>query len=157
TLLTAAGEVMVLAMGTMFKGAALAEQGHTEDGLALLRQGWSALQAIGSRMLSSEFLLIVTRVYGGMGRAEEGLAAIAEAEVFITESEERWDEAELYRLKGELMLQHLNVPSPEFKVPSRQHPTSRLQTEAEAEPCFLKAIDIARQQQAKSWELRAAT
>jgi len=158
TLLSAAGEVMMLAMGTMFKGAALAEQGHTADGLALLQQGWSAVQAIGSRMYSSNFRLMMARVYGGMGRTEEGLAAIAEAEAFIAESEERWDEAELYRLKGELMLQQqFKVQSSEFKIPSTQHPSSRLQTEAEAEACFLKGIDIARQQQAKSWELRAAT
>jgi len=141
SLSTATEEVMVIPVGTMFKGTALAEQGHTEDGLALLQQGWSDLQAIGSRIWSSNFLLMMARVYGGMGRAEEGLAAIAEAEVFIAESEERWEEAELYRLKGELTLQS-KVQGPKSKV-------------EEAEAYFLKAIEISRRQQAKSLELRA--
>jgi predicted ATPase len=47
------------------------------------------------------------------------------------------------------------VQSAECKIPSPQHPTPRTQAEAEAEACFLKAIEIARQQQAKSLELRA--
>ena len=153
TLLTAAGEVMVLAMGTMIKGAAVAEQGHTEDGLALLQQGWNALQAIGSRMLSSNFLLMRARVYGGMERTEEGLAALAEAEAFIAESEERWDEAELYRLRGELMLAQSKVQGSKSKVKNPQSTIHNPQSEAEAH--FLKAVEIARQQQAKSLELRA--
>ena len=66
----------------------------------------------------------------------------------VEKNEERWNEAELYRLKGELTIQKLSVISSQLSVPS---------TQAEAEECFLKAIDIARQQQAKSLELRATT
>jgi hypothetical protein len=68
------------------------------------------------------------------------------------------EEAELYRLRGELTLQKFRVSSFEFQVlPSPQPLTPNPQAEAEAEACFLKAIEIARHQQAKSLELRATT
>jgi len=77
---------------------------------------------------------------------------VAEALTAVDNTEERFYEAELYRLRGELMLQkEFNVQSSEFKVPSSQHPTCNIQ----AEECFLKAIEVARKQQAKSLELRA--
>jgi predicted ATPase len=65
----------------------------------------------------------------------------------------------VYRLKGELTLQKLSVVRPRLSVPSTQRPTSSTQAEAEreVEACFLKAIAIARRQQAKVYELRAAT
>jgi predicted ATPase len=88
------------------------------------------------------------------GQAKEGLRVVAEALALVEKNGERWHEADLYRLKGELTLQkewsvvssQLSVPSPQPLVPS---PAS------EAEECILKAIDIARKQQAKSLELRA--
>jgi predicted ATPase len=92
---------------------------------------------------------MLARTYGWLGRTEEGLAVLAEAEVFIAETGERWEEAELYRLKGELTLQQRQGES--------QKVDSQKSKEEEAEACFLQAIDVARQQQAKSWELRAAT
>ena len=77
----------------------------------------------------------------------------------VEKNEERWTEAELYRLKGELTLHksrvgiaHQDVTVAEAGTVGKAHPTG----EEEAEACFLKAIDIARKQQAKSWELRAA-
>ncbi len=101
---TATEQVMTIALGTMFKGAALTEQGH-KDGLAVLQQGWSALQAIGTRIYGSVFLLMLAHAYELLGQTEKGLATIAEAEAYIAETGERWYEAELYRLKGELLLQ----------------------------------------------------
>jgi rubrerythrin len=69
---------------------------------------------------------------------------------------ERAHEAELYRLNGELTLQQFKVQSSRFKVANSQPLIPNPQTEVEAETCFLKAIEIARRQSAKSWELRAA-
>ena len=63
-------------------------------------------------------------------------------------------EAELYRVKGELTLQKLSVASSQLSVPHTQHRALSTQ-EVEAEACFQKAIEIARRQQAKLWELRA--
>src|SRR5262249_36882788 len=87
------------------------------------------------------------------GQAEEGLSVLAEALAVVDKTEERFYEAELYRLKGELTLQQfkvqgstLNVDNPHSAIPIPQ---------SEAEACFLKAIEIARQQSAKSLELRA--
>ena len=69
---------------------------------------------------------------------------LAEALTVVDKTGERFYEAELYRLKGELTLQQFKVQGSKFKVD-------------EAEECFLKAIEVARRQQAKSLELRAAT
>jgi predicted ATPase len=73
-----------------------------------------------------------------VGRCEEGLTLLAEALALTNDREERRWEAELYRLKGEILLVHA----------AAHH--------AEAETCFRQALDVARHQQAKSWELRAA-
>ena len=67
------------------------------------------------------------------------MSILAEAQELVTQRGECWSDAELYRLKGALLL--------------RQSPDNQ----AEAEECFHNAIVIARQQQAKSWEFRAAT
>jgi len=73
----------------------------------------------------------------------------------VDKSGERFYEAELYRLKGELTLQQSGVRSPASAVPSTQHLTPSTQAEAEAEACFHKALEITRLQSAKSLELRA--
>jgi predicted ATPase len=92
-----------------------------------------------------------------MGRAEEGLAVLAQALVIEEKTGERTFEAEVYRLKGELTLQQFDVQGTKFKVANTQHPAPSTQAEVEqaAEECFLKTI--AQKQQAKSLELRAAT
>jgi ATP/maltotriose-dependent transcriptional regulator MalT len=80
---------------------------------------------------------------------------LADALSLVDKNGERMYEAELYRLKGQLTLQTLQVSGSRFQVTNPQPPTPSTQAEAEAEACFLKAIEIARQQQAKSLELRA--
>ena len=80
---------------------------------------------------------------------------LAEALAIVNKTGERFYEAELYRLKGELTLAQSSVQGLASSVTSTQHPTPSTQAEAEAEACFLKAIEIARRQQAKSLELRA--
>ena len=73
-----------------------------------------------------------------MGQPETGLPMLTEALTLIDQTGERWYESECYRLKGELLLQQ-----------NADH-------HADAETCFHHAIAIAQNQQAKSWELRAA-
>jgi predicted ATPase len=111
--------------------------------------------------------------YGQGGQAEEGLRVVAEALAVVEKTEERWNEAELYRLKGMLTLQSRQVSDKSrtgLKQVQDKSQTSQGKSddtnpqpltpnpyaEAEAEACFLKAIEIARRQQAKSLELRAA-
>jgi class 3 adenylate cyclase/predicted ATPase len=131
-----------LALGTILQGWALAAQGQAEEGIALLHQGLAALQAIGTELGRTYFLAMLAEAYGKEGKAKEGLTVLAEALAQVEKTEERFYEAELYRLRGTLTLQS-KVSSPKPQV------------EEEAKACFLKAIDIARRQQAKSLELRA--
>ena len=136
------------------RGWALAEQGQGEEGIAQLRQGLAAGRAAGAELQRSYFLALLVEAYGKVGQTEEGLTVLAEALAVVDKNEERYWEAELYRLKGELVLQS-GVRRPKSPTPNTQHPAPSTQAEAEAEACFHKAIEVARKQQAKSLELRA--
>jgi class 3 adenylate cyclase/predicted ATPase len=158
SLSTDQGFPLWLGMATVFLGKALAEQGQEEAGTVQIRQGVAMLQAIGVGTALPYYLALLAEAYGKTGQTEEGLALLTEALVHAHKYAERLYKAELYRLKGELTLQQqLKVESPKSKVPNTQPLTPNPQAEAEAEACFLKAIEIARKQQAKSWELRAST
>jgi predicted ATPase len=86
------------------------------------------------------YLALLAGAHAIVGQTAEGLDAIAEALALVASTKERFYEAEIYRLKGELLLKQ---GGPD--------------TAAEAETCFRQALDIAQVQSAKSWELRAAT
>ena len=107
-------------------------------GLSQLREGRAAYRATGAELLRSVFLGLLAESYAQGGQFEAGLATVVEALGVVESTGEQEYEAELYRLKGEPTLQ-------------------QSQDIAEAEQCFHKALEIARHQQAKSWELRAAT
>ena len=143
------------AWGMVMHGWALAEQGKHEEGITAMREGLVAYEATGAGMGKTLFLSLLADAYGKAGQPEAGLQSLSEALEFLNKANEHAYEAELYRLRGELTLQQFKVQSSEFQVPSPQPLTPSTQTEAEAEACFLKAIEIARTQQAKSWELRA--
>jgi len=98
---------------------------------------------MGAGLFQSHYLILLAEEYGKAGQAEEGLVALAEALTVVDKSGERFYEAELYRLKGELTLQWSSV----------QRLASGVRKQAEE--CFQKAIEIAQRQQAKSLELRA--
>src|SRR4030095_3158473 len=98
-------------------------------GITQMRQGLAALQAFGSEIERPCFLALLAEACGKAGQAEKGLAALAEALSMVDKSGERFYEAEVYRLKGELTLQS-------------QVPGSKSQVEKEVEECFLKAIEI---------------
>jgi predicted ATPase len=131
-----------LEWGTILRGWALADQGQGEEGLVQMHQDLDGYRATGGELARPYFLTLLTEAYGKVGQAEEGLSALAEALTLVNKTGERFYEAEVYRLKGTLTLQS-KVQGPRSKV------------EKEAEECFLKAIEIAHRQQAKSWELRA--
>jgi class 3 adenylate cyclase/predicted ATPase len=140
TLATEQGFSFYLGLNTILQGWIIAEQGKTEEGVAHLRQGMAALEATGGGTLSSPFPVLLAEAYNKVGQAEEGLSVVAEVLAEVHQDQSR-HESELYRLKGTLTLQS-KVPSPKSQV-------------EEAEACFLKAIEIARRQSAKSLELRA--
>jgi predicted ATPase len=144
----------------MFRGEALAAQGRKEEGIAEIRQGLIAYQATGAELGRPGHLARLARAYKQMGQVEEGLSVLAEALALVDKTGERHNEAELCRLKGELTLQSKQVED-KSKASRRQVKNKAeipsTQAEAEAEACFHKAIEIARKQQTKSWELRATT
>jgi predicted ATPase len=154
TLSTEQGFAEWLGGGSVLRGWALAEQGQREEGIAQMRQGLAAYQAIGIEVIRAANLCLLAEAYGKAGQAEEGLTVLAEALAVVDKTGERMYEAELYRLKGQLTLQQFQVSSFKFQV--QESPKSEVRSpESEAEECFLKAIEIARKQQAKSLELRA--
>jgi predicted ATPase len=124
--------------GIFWWGWGLAAQGRGEEGIAEMRKGLGTRQATGSVVNRPTWLALLAEAHGGIGQIEEGLHLLAEALALVKETGVRYYEAEMYRLKGELLLKQA-VPD-----------------ECQAEACFHQALDVARQQQAKSLELRAA-
>ena len=116
----------------------------------------------GSRAVRPYFLALLAEAYGKVGQAEEGLTVLAEALAMVDKTGERCYEAELYRLQGRANAVQSRVQSLERSPESQKSEITDPQPltpepQGEAEACFLKAIEIARKQQAKSLELRAAT
>src|SRR5262249_28054874 len=132
-----------LAVGTVHRGLALAEQGQVEEGIAQICQGMATMRATGAELERSYYLALLAEAYGKAGQAEEGLTLLDEALAVMHKTGDRFHEAELYRLKGELTLAQSSVQGLASSV------------QKEAEECFWKAINIACRQQAKSLELRA--
>jgi predicted ATPase len=164
TLSTEQGFPYWLANGTMVRGGALTEQGQVEEGIAHIQQGLAAFRAMGAEVGVTWSLAILAEAHGKVGQVGEGLAVLAEALDLVDKTGERVKEAELYRLKGQLTLQQESkeqgARSKEQKLenpnPRSQILNPKSQAEGEAEAYFLKAIEVARKQQAKSLELRAA-
>ena len=156
---TEQGFAQWVAYGTVVRGWALAEQGQWEEGIVQMRQGLAAWRATGAELAVPEILTTLAEAYGKAAQTEEGLTVVAEALALVDKNKEHCSEAELYRLKGELTLQQERQRAPGNEQQATVANARCLMPDAngEAEACFLKAINIAQKQQAKSWELRAAT
>jgi predicted ATPase len=141
--------------GTMLRGWALSEQG--EEGIIQIRQGLADLGVMEAKLSRTYFLTLLVEGCGKAGRTEEGLAVLVEALATMDGTGERYYEAELYRLKGMLTLQSKVQGQEENQKAKGKVQKAKIETDprAEAEACFLKAIEIAQRQQAKSLELRA--
>jgi predicted ATPase len=124
--------------GAFMRAAILADQGKLQEGIAGMGSIMEALRGTGSVLALPLMLSFLAEAQGKAGQAEEGLALIAEAQEFVAKTGERFTEAEIHRTKGELLL---------ARTPSDP---------AGAEASFREALDVARRQSAKSWELRAA-
>jgi predicted ATPase len=127
------------AVGTSLRGWALAMQDQGEAGMAQVRQGIAALRATGAALHIPYFCTLLAEVSGHLGHIADGLQALAEAHTVVEQHEERYWEAEVCRLRGILLLRQTMPP------------------QAEAETWLRRALDVARRQEAKSLELRAAT
>jgi len=126
-----------MAQANITRGWAIAEQVHVEEGIAQIQEGLTAFRAIGAELLRPHALCLLAEACWEAGRLDDGLSALTEAMAAADEHGIRQYEAETHRLRGELLLKqdHSNV--------------------AEAQPCFQRAVEIARNQSAKSLELRA--
>jgi predicted ATPase len=133
------GFSMLLGIGSFQRASALAQQGQLQEAIAGMGAMLEAERTAGVMLGWSSRVTSLAEAHGQAGQAEEGLALMAEALELVAKTGERESEAELYRLKGELFL---------ARSPSDH---------AEAEASFRKALDVARRQSAKSYELRAAT
>jgi predicted ATPase len=113
-------------------------EGNFAEGLETMLQGMRTLKADGSNLMYANFCPVLADGYLAAGQPAEGLAAVEEAIDHAERDENRFGEPELHRLKGELLL-------------------LAGAAESEAEKSLREAIAIAQRQEAKSWELRAAT
>jgi predicted ATPase len=132
-------------MGTIIRGWALAKEGRGMEGLAQIRQGIAEWQVTGFELEWPHFLALLAEAHETVDQPKEGLKLLAEARVAADKTGEGFWDAEMYRLHGELSLRIAGITIESTSEERRIPP----------EESFLKAIEIARRQQAKSLELRA--
>ena len=132
------GFALVSAAGQIMQGAAVAAGGQGSAGLKQINDGLDAYLATGAVFQRTYHLAVFAQALGAEGLQKEGLEALQNAADLVETTGERFYEAEIHRLKGELLL----AASP--------------QASPEAEACFHQALDVARHQETKSLELRAA-
>ncbi len=130
------GFAMWRATGVLYRAAGLVLQGRHEEALPQLQQGLTAYRALGAELALPFYLSILAEAHAKAGQTEEGLSAVAEALALAAKNDDRFQEPELHRARGELLL-------------SRS-------ADEEAEACFRHALDVARRQGSKAWELRSA-
>jgi len=128
-----------LALGTLNRAQALTLVGQLDEGIARTRAILDGMRSSGLALGLSDHLTKLAQALGNAGQAEEGLALVAEARAFAAGSGERFAEAEIHRIRGHLLM---TLPAPD---------------PAQAEMAFREALEVARRQSAKSYELLAAT
>jgi predicted ATPase/DNA-binding winged helix-turn-helix (wHTH) protein len=162
-LATEQGFSFFLAQGTFLHGWARAEQQSREEGTAQMRRALADYQATGAEMGRPSHLVLLAEALAKSGHLDEALAEWENARVAIDKTGERTYEAELYRLKGELVLaassqgQPSIVRRPKNKSRSAAIAKRSETIESQAERHFHQAIEVARNQQNRALELRAVT
>jgi predicted ATPase len=126
------------ASGTLYSASGMLLQGRLEPGIRLLQSGLDAYRATGAELAVPYYLSILVDACLRAGRLAEARAALAEALSLIERNDERFQEAELQRLEGELVL-------------------AESANQTMAMECFQRAVATARRQESKAWELRAMT
>jgi predicted ATPase len=113
-------------------------QGQGEEGMAQVRQGITAFRATGAALNVPFYYTLLADVADHLGHTADGLQALAEAHTLVEQQEQRWWEAEVSRLRGVVLMRQPGTP------------------QADAETWLQRALDVARRQEAKALELRAA-
>ncbi|HEX6719794.1 MAG TPA: AAA family ATPase [Pyrinomonadaceae bacterium] len=133
------GLVLYGAMAAIMQGWALSQQGGEREAIDQMREGLAGLDATGTFLVRPHFLAMLAEVLSKLDQTDEAIQLLDEAMALVNSKGERYYEAELYRLKGELLV---------------KQSTENL---ANAEDCFRRSMAIAESQKAKSWQLRTAT
>ncbi len=121
-----------------FRGALIAESGNASDAVQAITTGLTSLRSTGASLYEPLHLWHLAMAYAKLGQSDDARRCIDEAMDKVERSKEKWCEAEVHRIAGEIAL---NSPAPDTE---------------EAEKHFDRALTVAHQQQAKTWELRAA-
>ena len=133
------GLAFIGAMASMFEGWARTREGELDEGMAQMRRGLAAQLAIGAELARPYWLWLLAEACQRTGAAREGLALLDDADAAVEHTHDRYWEAEIHRLRGRLLLATAEPAAP-----------------ASAEACYRRALEVARQQGARSLELRAA-
>jgi DNA-binding winged helix-turn-helix (wHTH) protein/predicted ATPase len=131
------GMVLYSSMADFMKGWTLSEQGREPEGIERMREALAALEVTATALVRPHFLGLLAEALSRLGRFDEASALLDEATTIVDNNGERYYEAELYRLKGELLLKRAK--------------------RAEAEQCFKRSLEIAKSQKATSWQIRTET
>ncbi|MGA7600794.1 MAG: AAA family ATPase, partial [Pseudolabrys sp.] len=132
------GAALWKALGTMQNGCVLALSGKASEAIQMITSGIIMYRSTGSRVYLPIFLSHLSRTYAELGQFDQAWRCIGEAMTAVETTKERWFEAEIHRVTGEIALKLSQLGS------------------LQAETYFERALTVARVQQAKSWELRAA-
>ncbi len=133
------GEPFYRAFGLMMQGLVSTAEGEMENAVRRITSALSAYRSSGATLLTANVLSYLAKAHASLGQLEDAWRCIGDATATLQATEERWCEADVFRIAGEIALE----------------PSGR--DDAKAEAFFDRALAVARRQQAKSWELRAAT
>ena len=164
--------------GIFYRGERWTLEGQVKQGIAEMRRGLAMMRATGTETCLTRLLARMVDACMTAGELEEGFAAIVEAIELMQRFDECYMEAELHRLKGELLLMRARVmrdhavrhadaeteikactgarADAEIGTDPETEANTRVEAHTEAEACFLHALEVSRKQKAKSWELRTA-
>jgi predicted ATPase len=126
------------ALGTATRGEIFALTGNASDAVRAITSGLASLRSAGATLYEPRYLSFLAMAYAELGQPDDARRFIDEAIDKVEGSKEKWNEAEVHRIAGEIALK--------WSAPDAER----------AEACFDRALAVARRQQAKSWELRAA-
>jgi predicted ATPase len=139
SLSVAHGLPLTAAMGSILMGWAVTCQGQLEEGIAQMRQGRASQLGTGAELVKPFWLYLAAEAGGRAGNITEGLALLDQAEAALEQTDERYWEAEIHRLRGQLLVARADPSDPRSP-----------------EDSYRRALDVARGQDARSLELRAA-
>lgn len=141
------GSAFIHTLAVVVHGCAWLQLGEAERGVEAIERGLGAYESPIGAVIRPYFLAVLAEAYGQLRQETRGKELLTEAFALMHRSKEYWCEAELYRLKGELLLVQEGSPIPALGWREKR---------GEVEECFSRARAIAQRQQAKSWELRAS-